>query len=65
MVGNCFRNVAQVTYRQAVRPPGLRGRTNSAMRCLMWGMMLVGGLRGGFLGRVVGDRDAPGCASSG
>lgn len=58
MVGNCFQNVAQVTYRQAVCPPELRGRMNSTMRFLMWGMMPVGGLLGGFLARVLGDRDA-------
>ena len=58
MVGNCFQNVAQVTYRQAVCPPGLRGRMNSTMRFLMWGMMPVGGLLGGFLARAVGDRTA-------
>jgi MFS family permease len=58
MVGNCFQNVAQVTYRQAVCPPELHGRMNSTMRFLMWGMMPVGGLLGGFLARVVGDRGA-------
>ncbi|HEV2639901.1 MAG TPA: MFS transporter [Actinocrinis sp.] len=58
MVGNCFQNVAQVTYRQAVCPPELRGRMNSTMRFLMWGMMPVGGLLGGFLVRFLGDRGA-------
>ncbi len=58
MVGNCFQNVAQVTYRQAVCPPELRGRMNSTMRFLMWGMMPVGGLLGGFLVQAVGERRA-------
>jgi Transmembrane secretion effector len=58
MVGNCFQNVAQVTYRQAVCPPELHGRMNSTMRFLMWGMMPVGGLLGGFLVRGMGVRGA-------
>lgn len=58
MVGNCFQNVAQITYRQAICPPELRGRMNSTMRFLMWGMMPVGGLLGGFLVRGMGVRGA-------
>jgi len=56
--GSAIQNVAQITYRQAVCPPELHGRMNSAMRFLMWGMMPVGGLLGGFLVGVVGDRNA-------
>ncbi|WP_410667482.1 MFS transporter [Amycolatopsis sp. cmx-4-68] len=56
--GSCFQNVAQVTYRQAVCPRELHGRMNSAMRFLMWGMMPFGGLLGGFLVRVAGERYA-------
>ncbi|MBG6134248.1 MFS transporter [Longispora fulva] len=56
--GSAIQNVAQITYRQAVCPPELLGRMNSAMRFLMWGMMPVGGLLGGFLIQVVGERFA-------
>ena len=56
--GSAIQNVAQLTYRQAVCPPELHGRMNSTMRFLMWGMMPVGGLLGGFLAQVVGDRNA-------
>jgi MFS family permease len=56
--GSAIQNVAQITYRQAVCPPELHGRMNSAMRFLMWGMMPVGGLLGGFLVPLIGDRDA-------
>lgn len=58
ILGSGFQNVAQVTYRQAVCPPELRGRMNSTMRFLMWGMMPVGGLLGGFLVGSIGVRNA-------
>ncbi|MGY0233305.1 MFS transporter [Longispora urticae] len=56
--GSAIQNVAQITYRQAICPPELHGRMNSAMRFAMWGMMPVGGLLGGFLVEVVGERNA-------
>lgn len=56
--GSAIQNVAQITYRQAICPPELHGRMNSAMRFLMWGMMPVGGLFGGFLVQAVGERTA-------
>jgi MFS family permease len=56
MFGLAFQNVAQVSYRQAICPPGLRGRMNATMRFLMWGMMPLGGLLGGFMARAAGDR---------
>ncbi|GAA3464888.1 MFS transporter [Saccharothrix longispora] len=56
--GSAVQNVAQLTYRQAICPPELHGRMNSTMRFLMWGMMPVGGLLGGFLAQAVGDRNA-------
>lgn len=56
--GSAIQNVAQLTYRQAVCPPEMHGRMNSTMRFLMWGMMPVGGLLGGFLVQAVGDRNA-------
>jgi hypothetical protein len=54
MFGTAFQNVAQVSYRQAVTPPRLRGRMNASMRFLMWGAMPFGGLLGGFLARAEG-----------
>lgn len=56
--GSAIQNVAQITYRQAICPPELHGRMNSAMRFLMWGMMPVGGLFGGFLVQAIGERTA-------
>jgi MFS family permease len=56
--GSAVQNVAQLTYRQAICPPELHGRMNSSMRFLMWGMMPVGGLFGGFLVQTMGERDA-------
>jgi MFS family permease len=56
MFGLAFMNVAQVSYRQSICPPGLRGRMNATMRFLMWGMMPLGGLLGGFMAQAAGDR---------
>jgi MFS family permease len=56
--GLVFQNVAQVSYRQAICPPALRGRMNATMRFLMWGMMPLGGLLGGFLVQAAGVRVA-------
>ncbi len=56
MFGTAFQNVAQVSYRQAVCPPALRGRMNATMRFLMWGAMPFGGMLGGLLARAAGER---------
>jgi MFS family permease len=58
LFGLTFQNVAQVSYRQAICPPELRGRMNATMRFLMWSMMPVGGLLGGFMAQDAGDRAA-------
>jgi MFS family permease len=58
LFGTALQNVAQVSYRQAICPPELRGRMNATMRFLMWGTMPLGGLLGGFLARAAGDRSA-------
>ncbi len=49
-------NVAQISYRQAVTPPELMGRTNAAARWITWGMMPIGGILGGVLGTLIGLR---------
>ena len=49
-------NVAQVSYRQAICPPGLLGRMNAAVRWVVWGTIPLGGLLGGALGTVIGVR---------
>ncbi|MGH3156805.1 MAG: MFS transporter [Streptosporangiaceae bacterium] len=54
MFGLAFQNVAQVSYRQAICPPELRGRMNATMRFLTWGMMPLGALLGGFVAQAAG-----------
>ena len=49
-------NVAQLSYRQAVCPPQLLGRMNSAVRWIVWGTLPLGGLLGGILGSAFGIR---------
>jgi MFS family permease len=50
-------NIVQVSYRQAICPPGLQGRMNSVMRFVVWGTIPLGGLLGGALGSAVGLRE--------
>jgi MFS family permease len=49
-------NIAQVSYRQSVCPPGLLGRMNAAIRWIVWGTLPLGGVIGGFLGSTLGVR---------
>ena len=50
-------NIAQLSYRQAICPPGLLGRLNAAIRWIVWGTLpLLGGVIGGTLGSVLGVR---------
>lgn len=49
-------NVTQVSFRQALCPPGLLGRMNATIRFLVWGTMPIGGLVGGVLGSTIGLR---------
>ncbi len=51
-------NTAQVSYRQAVCPPELRGRMNASIRWLIYSTTPVGGLLGGALGTWFGLRGA-------
>ncbi|WP_334171614.1 MFS transporter [Sinomonas sp.] len=47
-------NVMQVSMRQRVCPPRLLGRMNASIRCLVWGVMPIGSLLGGWLGERLG-----------
>lgn len=47
-------NINQVSMRQAITPPGLRGRVNATNRVLVWGTMPIGSLLGGALGEMLG-----------
>ncbi|WP_235861696.1 MFS transporter [Tersicoccus phoenicis] len=47
-------NVLQVSMRQRVCPPVLLGRMNASIRCLVWGVMPIGALLGGWLGGAIG-----------
>ena len=49
-------NIAQLSYRQAICPPGLLGRLNAAVRWIVWGTLPLGSLIGGALGSVLGVR---------
>jgi len=51
-------NTAQVSYRQTVCPPELRGRMNASIRWLIYSTTPVGGLLGGALGTWFGLRSA-------
>jgi MFS family permease len=51
-------NTAQISYRQAVCPPELRGRMNASIRWVIWSTMPVGALLGGALGTWFGLRSA-------
>ena len=47
-------NVTQVSFRQRLCPPPLLGRMNASVRFIVFGMMPLGGLLGGFLGTHIG-----------
>jgi hypothetical protein len=51
-------NSAQLSYRQAICPPGLPGRMNAAVRWIVWGTLPLGSLLGGSLGTAIGVRPA-------
>ena len=43
-----------MSLRQAITPPGMRGRMNATMRFISWGTIPIGAVAGGFLGGVIG-----------
>ncbi len=54
--GGTIYNISQVSYRQAITPNRMLGRTNATMRFVVWGTMPLGSIAGGVLGTVVGLR---------
>jgi MFS family permease len=52
--GVVLYNVMQVSMRQRVCPPRLLGRMNASIRCIVWGVMPIGSLLGGWLGERLG-----------
>ena len=49
-----FWNVNAMSLRQAITPPGMRGRMNATMRLISWGTIPVGSILGGVLGGAIG-----------
>jgi MFS family permease len=49
-----FWNVNAMSLRQAITPPGVRGRMNATMRFISWGTIPLGATLGGVLGSVIG-----------
>jgi MFS family permease len=47
-------NIAQVSFRQRLCPPALLGRMNASVRFIVWGVMPIGGIVGGWLGTHYG-----------
>ncbi|WP_395293137.1 MFS transporter [Kitasatospora hibisci] len=58
LFGAVVYNVAQVSFRQSVCPPGLLGRMNATMRFLVWGTLPLGALLGGAVADAAGARAA-------
>ncbi|GGU49345.1 MFS transporter [Streptomyces lavendofoliae] len=63
--GAVVYNVAQVSFRQALCPPGLLGRMNATLRFLMWGTLPLGALAGGALAGGFGAGTALLCCAAG
>jgi predicted MFS family arabinose efflux permease len=55
-VSGAVYNITQVSLRQTITPDRLLGRMNATMRFIVWGVMPIGGLLGGFLGELLGLR---------
>lgn len=58
-------NVAQISFRQSVCPPGMMSRMNATVRFVIWGAFPLGGLAGGVLGTWAGVRPAVAVAAAG
>jgi MFS family permease len=50
-------NINAVSLRQAITPPGMRGRVNATMRFISWSTIPIGTIVGGILGSVIGLRN--------
>ncbi|MEP7287264.1 MAG: MFS transporter [Chloroflexota bacterium] len=64
-VSGVIYNVNQVSLRQSITPDRLQGRMNASMRFLVWGVMPIGSLIGGFLGEQIGLRGTLWVAAAG
>lgn len=53
-LGALVYNIMQVTMRQRVCPPRLLGRMNASIRFVVWGVMPLAALAGGYLGEHLG-----------
>ena len=62
--GRVLYTIAQISYRQALCPPGLLGRMNASIRFLVFGALPLGGLLGGLAGERLGVHPPCGCAGS-
>lgn len=51
-------SINQISLRQAITPPGLLGRVNATRRAIVFGIIPIGSLLGGFLGAALGLRAA-------
>lgn len=51
-------SINQISLRQAITPPGILGRVNATRRFLVFGIIPIGALLGGFLGAAVGLQTA-------
>ncbi len=56
--GAVVYNVNQASFRQILCPPRLLGRMNATIRFIVWGTLPLGGLLGGALGSLLGNRNA-------
>ena len=54
MFGVVVYNVAQVSFRQRLCPPALLGRMNASVRFIVWGVMPIGAIIGGWAGTHLG-----------
>jgi predicted MFS family arabinose efflux permease len=54
--GAVLYNINQVSFRQRLCPDHLLGRMNATMRFVVWGVLPIGALLGGFIGSSIGLR---------
>jgi len=60
LIGVLVYNISQVSYRQALVPSEIQGRMNATIRTLVWGVIPLGNLLGGFVGEAIGVRNTVG-----
>jgi MFS family permease len=53
-IGVLIYNITQVSYRQALVPRDIQGRMNATMRTVVWGVIPLGALLGGFSSLFLG-----------